>query len=168
MSAPARVLVIGVGNRMRHDDGAGLEVVERARRRLPAAVAVAECGEDATALLDAWEGAEFAVLVDAARWAGAEPGEVAWIPDVDAAPVVLPGWGGALGTHGLGVPEALQLGRALGRLPARLSVLAVALDDPQLGPGLSPRVEAAVDRAAQLLVDRVRSLVAAPLPGEEA
>jgi Ni,Fe-hydrogenase maturation factor len=35
MRGGGRIAVIGVGNLMRRDDAAGLEVVERARSRLP-------------------------------------------------------------------------------------------------------------------------------------
>ena len=61
-------MVIGVGNEMRRDDGAGIAVVERARPLLPPDVEVRTLGGEATALLDAWEGADLAVVVDAVRW----------------------------------------------------------------------------------------------------
>jgi hydrogenase maturation protease len=156
-----RVVVIGVGNSMRRDDGAGLAVVARARPRLPRTVSVTECRGDATRLLDAWEGAEWAVVVDAARWPGASPGEVAWIADAESGSAgdVLDG-ADALGTHGLGVAHAIRLGRALGRLPGRLALLAVAVDDAGYGTDLCAPVEHGVDVAAGVLVEHVRGLVA--------
>jgi len=61
-------VVIGVGNSMRRDDGAGIAVVERARPLLPPGVEVRTLGGETTSLLDAWEGAGLAVVVDAVRW----------------------------------------------------------------------------------------------------
>lgn len=154
MRGGRRITVIGVGNPLRRDDAAGLEVVERARARFPRGTVVGRCAGDATTLLDAWTGWDLAVIVDAARWPGASPGEVVWIEDA-AGPAALPPWSSALATHGLGVAEAIQLGRALGHLPGRLAVLAVAIAEEGPGEGLSAAVEAAVAGAADILVDRL-------------
>ncbi len=157
MNGSSRVVVIGVGNSMRRDDGAGPAAVERARGRLPDGVCVVECAGDPVELLDRWDGADLAVLVDAGRWPGAAPGQIAWFSDAAHKPDGPLTAVGNLGTHGLAVPEVLELGQALGRLPRRLDVLVVALDDSGFGIGFSPGVEAGVDRAAEMLVDQVRS-----------
>ena len=159
MSRGLRGVVVGVGNQMRRDDGAGLEVVRRAASRLPDSIVVARCGGDVTALLDLWEGAGLAVVVDAGRWPGAAPGEALWVADAAEWPGPLPGWSDAIGTHGLGVFQVVRLGAAMGRLPARLAVLAVAPGDLGEGAGLSPAVAAGVDRAADILASRVRELL---------
>ena len=92
----------------------------------------------------------------AAGW-GRAPGQIAWISDAAREPDGPLTAVGILGIHGLAVPEVLELGQALGRLPQRLDVLVVALDDSGFGIGFSPGVEAGVDRAAEMLVDQVRS-----------
>jgi hydrogenase maturation protease len=48
----------------------------------------------------------------------------------------------------LGVPEAVELARALDRLPARLVLVGVELADVTAGAGLTEAVARAVDRAA--------------------
>ena len=123
----------------------------------PTGVCVVECAGDPVELLDRWDGADLAVLVDAGRWPGAAPGQIAWFSDAAHKPDGPLTAVGNLGTHGLAVPEVLELGQALGRLPRRLDVLVVALDDSGFGIGFSPGVEAGVDRAAEMLVDQVRS-----------
>ena len=68
--------MIGLGNTLRHDDGAGVEVIRRLARRATArGIAVHEHHGEPLALLDLWEGARAAVLVDAAR-SGAPAGTV--------------------------------------------------------------------------------------------
>ncbi|NIP86204.1 MAG: hydrogenase maturation protease [Planctomycetales bacterium] len=58
----------------------------------------------------------------------------------------------ARGTHGMGVWEVLQLEQELGRLPARVVILAVELSAAQPGGSLSDEVEAALtDLEAQVL-----------------
>ena len=75
--SPPPSLVIGVGNALRGDDGAGLEVVRRARAlATPAATRRRRSGAASTrasaGLLELWEGAGAVVLVDAIR-SGAGP-----------------------------------------------------------------------------------------------
>jgi hydrogenase maturation protease len=149
-----RVVVIGVGNSMRRDDGAGIAVVERARPLLPPGVEVRTLGGEATSLLDAWAGADLAVVVDAVRWDRPPASGVTRI-DAISEPDSVGGWGAGTSSHGLGVAEAIALGRALDRLPPRLILLLVALAEEGQGAGLSPTVERRVDDAVALLVTEV-------------
>ena len=144
--ADSRVVVVGVGNRQRGDDGAGPEV---ARRIAAGGVHEArESGGDPVALLDAWRAAGAAVLVDAVR-SGAPAGT---IHRFDASAVALPeALAGATSTHALGLAGAIELGRALGQLPARVVVYGVEGERFEPGERLSPRVGAALGE----LIERV-------------
>ena len=55
---------------------------------------------------------------------------------------------GSASTHGLGLAEALELGRALGRLPARTVVVGIEAGQTDTGDGLSAPVLGALDAAA--------------------
>jgi hydrogenase maturation protease len=149
-------VVIGVGNEMRRDDGAGIAVVERARPLLPPGVEVRTLGGEATSLLDAWAGADLAVVVDAVRW-DRPPGSGVTRIEVTSAPDAVSGFEAGTSSHGLGVAEAVALGRALDRLPRRLVLLLIALAEEGQGEGLSPSVEGHVDEAVALLVAEVRA-----------
>ena len=59
------VLVVGIGNPDRGDDGVGPVIVRRLKGRVPADVRILECGGDALTLLDEWEGFASVILVDA-------------------------------------------------------------------------------------------------------
>jgi hydrogenase maturation protease len=143
-------VVIGVGNSMRRDDGAGIAVVERARPLLPPDVEVRTLGGEATALLDAWEGADLAVVVDAVRWDHSPEAGVTRI-DVTNQPGSEGDWGAGASSHGLGLAEAVALGRVLDRLPLRLILLLITLAEEGQGAGLSPIVEGYMDDAVTLL-----------------
>lgn len=144
------VVVIGIGNPWRRDDGVGHRVVEAARRWLPPEVAVALVDGEPTRLLEAWEGVDLAVVVDGIR-AGGRAGAVRCV-DLLAGPLVtVP----AVSSHGGGVAEAVELGRVLGRLPASLVLIGVEITDEADGPGLSPAVAAAVDQAARRVAEVV-------------
>ena len=71
----SRTVVIGIGNAYRGDDAAGREVARRVQERAADEVDVVVCGLEPTRLIDAWEGADAAVVVDAVS-SEAEPGTV--------------------------------------------------------------------------------------------
>ncbi|QUQ64058.1 hydrogenase maturation protease [Kutzneria sp. CA-103260] len=134
-------VVIGVGSPYRRDDAVGLHVAVAVAQR--GGHAVQSDGEPAGLLL-AWEDADLAVIVDAVVCEPATPGR---IHRTATAP---PTHGGA-SSHGLGIPEAVALATALGRMPRRLVVYAVEAADLSLGVGLSNQVA----RAVPALVDQV-------------
>lgn len=150
-----RTVVLGAGNPFRRDDGAGPAVARRLAGRLPAGVTVAAIPGDAADLLAALEGAARAVIVDATA-SGAPAGTVRVF---DAAAAPLPATFCRSGSsHGLGVAEAVELARVLGRLPPRLTVYGIEGADFTDGEGLSPAVDAAVEAVAgELLVELSRS-----------
>jgi hydrogenase maturation protease len=140
--------VIGVGNALRGDDAVGLAVAERVRALAPEGVEVLEVEQEPTRLIDAWEGADPALVVDAAQ-SGGEPGTVRRF---DASTEGVPARVFRSSTHAFGVGDAVELARALGRLPARVVVYGIEGADFTAGAGLSERVAAAVDEVARLLL----------------
>jgi hydrogenase maturation protease len=145
------VILIGVGNGWRGDDGAGLAVARRVADLAPAGVEVREVEGDATALVEAWSGAEHVVVVDAAE-SGAVAGTV---QRFDARAQPLPVRSLRSSTHAFGVADAVELSRSLGRLPDRLEVYAIEGAGFVAGERLSPAVERAVaDLAAELSAAR--------------
>ncbi len=144
-------LVIGVGNRDRGDDGAGLAVARLVRQRPPPGALVLEQDGGAGALLEAWRGAQRVVLVDAAS--GGEPGEVRRF---EAHRERLPSSLLHASTHSWGVAEAVEMARALGELPPSVVVYAICGRVFETGRrGLSPEVEGAVGRVAEALLEEL-------------
>ncbi|HSK06949.1 MAG TPA: hydrogenase maturation protease [Acidimicrobiia bacterium] len=135
-----RRIVIGVGNQSRGDDGAGLEVAKRVRTR-----GSYQMAGGSYQMIDVWEGAEDVVVVDAAR-SGSMAGTVHRF-EAHAEP--LPGGVLATSTHSIGVVDAIEMARSLGRLPERLVVYGIEIEDVTPGSGLTPRVERAVDQVVR-------------------
>jgi hydrogenase maturation protease len=132
-------VVIGIGNPFRNDDGIGPAIASQIEeQRLPGVRVVISDGEPA-GLLEAWAGADLAVVVDAIRLAPASPGRIHRLTTGQ-----LEAYGTAASSHGLGVPDALRLGRALGRLPGRVVIFAVEAADTGAGTELSKPVAAAL------------------------
>jgi hydrogenase maturation protease len=131
-------VVIGVGNTFRRDDGVGPAVAAAvAQMRLPDVRVV--CTAETAAILDAWEGTQVAVVVDAAT--GGTPGLVRHCDLEDLAEHPL------LSSHELSLTQTYELARALGRAPGRLVIVSVDAADTGYGRGLSPAVAAAQPEA---------------------
>jgi hydrogenase maturation protease len=144
-------IVIGVGNELRGDDAAGLVVVRLLQRKLPAGVQAAACEGEPVSLLAAWEGHERAIVVDATE-SGAEPGTIRRIAAHEGP---LPPALGGSSTHLLGLADAVELARALGRLPATTIVYGIEGASFATGAGLSEPVAAAADRVAAAVLREV-------------
>lgn len=139
-------VVIGVGNEFRRDDGVGPAVArEVARHGIQAEIS----DGDTVRLMESWEGAGLVVIVDAVRCS----------PGVDGRwhRTTLPEHGPVASSHGFGIPEAVELAEALGRLPGRLVIFAVEVTDVGFGPGLSPAVAAAVPAVVEAVLTEVRA-----------
>jgi hydrogenase maturation protease len=141
-------LLLGLGNPLRGDDAAGLLVARAVRERGPAGWEVRELEGEPVDLVDAWEGAELALVADAAASAG-EPGRVHCF---DAAEGPLPPALAGASTHVLGLAEAVELARALDRLPGRLMVCGIEAESFALGADPSPAVRAAAEGLAERLL----------------
>lgn len=159
MTGP-RAAVIGVGNEFRGDDGIGPAVAgEVGRRNLPG-VRVEVCDGEPAGLLQAWEGVELAIVVDALLCDPAAPGRV-WRSIVDQ----MPGTAGVASSHAMGIPEALLLGQALGLVPDTLVVFAVEAASLELGTGLSPQVTAAMPEVVEAVLAELNRVGGGSPPG---
>ena len=128
-----RIRVIGIGNADRGDDAAGLLVARELASRLPA-LDVVECMGDQMRLLDAWQGATVVLVVDAMR-TGLEPGTL-HVLDASGAPLPADP---ALSAHGFGLATAVELGRAVGKLPTRLVIIGIEGADLASASPFRPR-----------------------------
>jgi hydrogenase maturation protease len=138
-------LIIGIGNEYRGDDAVGLIVARRLRERLSDSVKVLEQTGDGAALMEAWLGAETVIVIDAVA-SGAAPGA---IHRFDANTRPIPKNAFRCSTHAFGVAEAIELSRALTRLPPTLVVYGIEGKNFATGVGLSPEVEKAACEAVR-------------------
>jgi len=160
MPGREKAVVIALGNRFRGDDGIGPLVAERLRKmgtHRPGGgngeYIIVEGKDDAMALVGAWEDAALAIVVDAAV-SGASPGTV---HRMEAGAQALPKDLARCSSHGLGLAEAVELGKALGRLPGRLVIFAVEAATLEQGAAISPRVAAAADEVASSVAAEIAS-----------
>ena len=155
------VAVIGIGQRLRGDDAAGLEAVRLWQRVFVQTAArpdirvhmVEEPGLD---LLDLLEGMDAAVLVDAVCSHG-DAGTLHHISPSDLAKTQE----NPASAHGWGVAQALRLGSALdtrARQPV-LRLLGIEASHVEIGEGLSEPVRQSLAAASEAIQDEVVSLL---------
>jgi len=151
------VLVVGVGNELRGDDGAGLEVACRMRDRARGdGIEVRELRGDPTELLDLWLGRDAVIVVDTMR-SGASPGTILRL-DASHEPLPARQRHGASSTHAAGLAETIELARALGALPARAIVYAIEGRRFDPGTALSDELEAIVPALVERVLTEASSL----------
>ncbi len=144
-----RLVVIGVGNDFRGDDAAGLLAARRLRSS-PGVRAV-EHTRDGLSLMENWRPADRVVVVDALR-SGHDPGTVFRF---EATEGPVPGDAGWVSSHSPGVAEGIETARALGRLPASLTVYGIEAESVEPGDRVTPAVSEAVEEVARAILDEV-------------
>jgi hydrogenase maturation protease len=154
---PPRVLVAGVGNVLRGDDGFGVEVLRRLQRDFAGAGGVRfyEGGIAGVGLVQQLlDGYDALVIVDALD-RGAAPGTVFVLepdPPAPGAPRE------AVDLHQADPEGVLRMAAALGVLPGRVWVVGCQAGCDELGAGLSEPVRAGVGVAARKVGELLESL----------
>jgi hydrogenase maturation protease len=149
----AQAVVIGVGNEFRRDDGAGPAVIALLSGQVHEDVTLTVSDGEPTRLIEAWAGAPLAIVVDAVRAEPPVPGRLHRLVLDHHSTTEL---GGRVSSHGLGLGDAIGLGRALDRMPDRLIVHAVEAGDLGQGAGLTPAVAAVIGALAGAVLRDLR------------
>ncbi len=122
------------------------------RDRVPPDVELVLTDGEPTRLIEAWTGAELAVVVDAVRADPPRPGRVhRFVLDRPLA-----GATRTASSHGFGLDDAIRLALALDRMPGKLIVHAIEAADLTQGTGLTSPVAAAVDEVAGAVLSDLR------------
>jgi hydrogenase maturation protease len=138
-----------LGSPFRGDDAVGPAVAERLRA---AGAAVLDCADEPTRLLDLWDGVDTVVVVDALS-SGAPAGTLHRIDAGQDGP--LPRDLRLASTHAMGIADALELGRALGRAPRRVVVLGVEGECFGMGEAMTAAVAGALDALVAAVLDEL-------------
>ncbi|WP_321469815.1 hydrogenase maturation protease [uncultured Paludibaculum sp.] len=140
-----RALLLCCGHMDRGDDGIGpLCASALQERKIPARTLQGETSE----LLEAWQQAEAVIVVDAITSGEVPPGTLIRIDSADAA---FQPEAARCSTHGLGLAQAVKLGRVLKCLPETLILMGLEAASFEWASTLSPPVAAGMP----LLLDAI-------------
>ncbi|HMO16066.1 MAG TPA: hydrogenase maturation protease [Pirellulaceae bacterium] len=147
-------LIIGCGNLLRGDDAAGPILIRRMwERGLPSDVHCADAGTGGMDVAFQMRGVPHVILVDACQ-SNSEPGAIFEVPgrEVEQLPPLQ-----GINLHAFRWDHALAFGRWLlkDEYPQEITVYLIEGAEFQIGEKLSP----AVDRAIDILVDRLMHLI---------
>jgi hydrogenase maturation protease len=146
------MLILGCGNPDRSDDAAGVLVARRLREL---GIEAREYYGEMLGLIEELSRSPEVVLVDAVM-SGAVPGAVhIW----NARNRPLPRDWFHCSTHDLGVADAVELARALGRLPSKLILYGIEAAKFDCGESPSPDVADAIERLARHIARQSRRRV---------
>ena len=143
--------MIGVGNPYRGDDGVGTYIAGKlAAFDLPGVTVETQNGEGAT-LIDSWQSFDRVYLIDAVAPHGS-PGQIHRI-EAHEEPITIRL--SHTSSHGFGVLDAIELSRALEKLPEELIVYGVEGVCFDEGAELSEEIEAAANVVVKQILDEI-------------
>ncbi len=148
----AEALVIGLGNPIMADDGLGIAALEGLRERwtLPPSVRLVDGGTWGMNLLPLIEDAAEVLLLDAID-RGGPPGELV-VLEREQVPRYL---GLKLSPHQVDLREVLALAELRDCLPGKLVAIGLQPARIEMFSGLSPAVEAGMDRLLSAIIQRL-------------
>lgn len=147
-----KTIIIGLGNPILSDDSVGVRIARELKERMDSAgqsqVEVIEMYAGGIRLMDAMEGYDRAVIVDALVTGVERPGTVRRLSLSDLVTTR-----NTLSVHDMDLPMALEMGRMLGvPLPSEIVIWGIeAKDVENFGEELTEEVEASVSRTIELI-----------------
>ncbi len=147
-----KILVLGLGNILLHDEGIGVRVIERLRTAYtwPDNVIVLDGGTLGLDLLAYLEEATRVIVVDAVN-AGKEPGTLIRLVN-DEIPAFL---GPKVSPHQVGLQDLLALARLRGHFPEEVILWGVQTASLEPSLDLSPAVAAQIEPLCARVMDEL-------------
>lgn len=155
MSENPRIMVMGVGNPLMRDEGAGPRTVEilMAGYDFPDHVEVVDCGTMGYTILDVLREVDKLIVVDALKADDLEPGDVVKLaPEDFAASQVMHS------LHDVRLPEVLQAASLIGRSPETIAIGIQIEEIAEWVLELSEPVEAALPVAVAAVLEELAGL----------
>jgi hydrogenase maturation protease len=149
------VLVLGIGNILMQDEGAGVRALEAFEDRfcVPEGVELLDGGTSGLQLLQELEGRDALVVLDVVR-GGRPPGSLTRLTG-DEVPALLRQ---KISPHQLGLADLLATARLSGSVPKRLVLLGIEPKTVETGLELSAEVQAGLAGLSDLLAEELAAL----------
>jgi len=150
-----KTIVLGVGNPILKDDGAGIHVIRQLKKYVKDLdVTLDEAMTGGMNLLDMIIGYEKAILIDTVKMKGAKTGEVRRFSLRDFPSVH------SSNPHDVDLLEAIKLAEKLGetRIPKEIVIVGISVNETQhvFGEQLSERMAKAVPKAVETVISELK------------
>lgn len=149
------VLVLGVGNILMGDEGIGTRAIDLLdkRYRFPENVELLDGGTSGIELLRYIEGRDHLILIDAVK-GGQPPGTVVRVEGED----VPARFRTRISPHQLGISDLLATAQLTDSIPENMVLFGIEPKDVVMRLEMSPEVEAAMNRLAEVVVEELRRI----------
>jgi hydrogenase maturation protease len=154
--AQPRIGVIGVGNPLMGDEGAGIAAIEALKERgLPPDVDLIDAGSVGMSLLHILRNYDAVMIIDAANFGG-KPGEVrVFGPDEVKSVKGLR----RESLHEADLLQVIELSRTLGELPEAVLIFAIQFKSVEHSMDMSEEVRSAVPEVVEAVVEKMGEIV---------
>lgn len=155
MGKKEKILILGIGNPLLSDDGAGIYVAAELKEKFDHPdVTVLETATGGLSLLDFLTGYDKAIIIDAIQTVGGTPGQIYRLtPEAfDTAEHII-------SPHGIDFRTALELGKKLGlHLPNEIVIYAIeAADVSTFGEECTTPVRKAVSACVNMILEELEN-----------
>jgi hydrogenase maturation protease len=142
------ILVLGVGNLLLQDEGAGVRALEEFANRYdtPAGVELLDGGTSGIELLHYFQGRDRLIILDVVK-CGNPPGTVVRLEGEEVPAIFM----SKISPHQLGISDLLAVCRLLGKMPAEVVLLGIEPKIMGTGFALSDEVSGNLGKLADLL-----------------
>ena len=149
----AKVLVLGIGNLLIGDEGVGCKTASELTRRytFPPTVECVDGGTAGFELLTMIDDKEHLILIDALK-NDQPPGTVVLVEDEHVPKAFL----ARTTPHQLGICDVLAAAQLCDTMPKRLTLYGIEPKQLEVGIGLSPEVEAGMEKTIGAVVTQLR------------
>lgn len=150
-----KVLVMGIGNLLLQDEGAGVRAVEAFERNytFPDCVEMLDGGTSGIELLQYIVGRDVLILVDVVR-TGSPSGTLSRF-EGDEVPSLFQK---KISPHQLGISDLLATSKLLGSIPEKVVLIGIEPKSIETGIELTDEIAACIDRVAEMIAQELRSL----------
>ncbi len=153
MNNSSSTVIVGIGNDYRKDDAVGLHVARLVRDLTKGELRVVDGIADGYALMETWSDSSRVYVIDCAV-SGAAPG---YIYRFDALNENIPvNIFDGYSTHSVSLVQAIELARALDRLPSSLTVFGIEGKDVSPGSDFSAEVKRAARMTAERIIEELK------------
>lgn len=155
------VTILGIGNILLMDEGAGVRVIEKLLEEyhVPDGVDVIDGGTMGLELLPYVEDKEHVIIVDVVK-SGNPPGAVVRIEGSDV-PVFL---SSKISPHQLGLSDLLAVAQITGRMPRHVVLIGIEPERIDTGLDLSGTIQSKIDTLVTMVIEELEAAGIHPSP----
>jgi hydrogenase maturation protease len=149
------ILIMGIGNLLLQDEGAGVRAVEEFGRRFetPACVELLDGGTSGIELLNHIQGRDVLILIDVVR-NGDPCGTITRFEGEDVPSLFQK----KISPHQLGISDLLATSRLMDSLPGKVVLFGIEPESIDTGLELTAEIAANIGRLTDLIADEIRGM----------